>query len=123
MIGIAVNRLRLEVALGVTAEERSVPQTVFADIALDVDADAACQSDALEDTVDYRVLADKIVAAVGGGREIHLVEALAAIIADICLASDRRVMGVKVNVEKPAALAGVAASATVTLKKTRQAVP
>lgn len=116
---MAINRLRLDVMLGAFDEERSVPQTVFADIALDVDADAACSTDALEDTVNYRTLADSVVAAVCRGREFHLVEALASAIADICLAADARVRGAKVAVEKPAALTGLAASATVTIRKSK----
>lgn len=118
MLEISINRLRLEVVLGAYEEERCAPQTVFADIALEAEADAACQSDALAETVDYGALARRIVAATGG-RVFQLVESLAATIAETCLAVDTRVAAASVAVEKPSALPGLAASASVKVVRRR----
>lgn len=50
---IVVSDLRVEAHIGVTAEERSVAQSLSLNIELYLDLSRAAQSDRLEDSVDY----------------------------------------------------------------------
>jgi dihydroneopterin aldolase len=86
---------------GVAPEERAEPQPFEVDLVLRLDLSRAAASDELVDTVDYAavfVLARRIVE----GRSFHLLEALAAAIADGVLASFP-VDEVEARVRKPKA--------------------
>jgi dihydroneopterin aldolase len=86
---------------GVTPEERAEPQPFDVDVVLELDLSRAATSDDLADTIDYGavfVLARRIVE----GRSFHLLEALAAAIADAVLATFP-VEGVEARVRKPKA--------------------
>jgi FolB domain-containing protein len=83
---------------GVLPEERSRPQPFEVDLDLVADLDRAARTDDLADTVDYAVLADRVMKVVEGP-SFDLVEALAAAIADTVLA-DERVQEVTVTVRK-----------------------
>jgi 7,8-dihydroneopterin aldolase/epimerase/oxygenase len=98
---------------GATEEERSAGQTFLYDVRLEV-SDAAL-SDRLEDAVDYEDVADT-VRGVSDGRQFHLLEALAAAVADAV--NDRfEVESVRVRVRKrdvePAGLPVAWSAATV----------
>jgi dihydroneopterin aldolase len=83
---------------GVLDRERGEGQRFVFDAWLDVPEDAA-RSDRIEDAVDYREVADA-VRSVSDGRVFHLLEALAAAVADALL--DRfPVARVRVRVRKP----------------------
>jgi dihydroneopterin aldolase len=83
---------------GALPEERQVGQRVLFDVWLDVPAEAAA-TDRLEDAVDYRDVA-AAVRRVSDGRAYHLLEALAAAVADELLARFP-VARVRVRVRKP----------------------
>ena len=86
---------------GVTPEERAEPQPFEVDVVLRLDLSRAAARDELADTVDYAavfVLAARIVE----GRSFHLLEALAAAIADAVLAAFP-VDDVEARVRKPKA--------------------
>jgi 7,8-dihydroneopterin aldolase/epimerase/oxygenase len=82
---------------GVLEEERAQGQTFFYDLKLEV-GDGAL-SDRIEDTVDYRLVAD-CVREVSESKEFNLLEALAAAVADAVLARFE-VERVRVRVRKP----------------------
>ncbi len=83
---------------GVLDEERADGQRFLFDVWLDV-PEVALQTDRLEDAVDYREVA-AAVRAVSEGHAFHLLEALAAAVADELL--DRfPVSRVRVRVRKP----------------------
>lgn len=89
--------LELQGRHGVEEEERANPQPFLFDLWLDV-PDAAL-SDRIEDAVDYREVAD-CVRQVSEKRQFHLLEALAAAVADAVV--DRfPVTGARVRVRKP----------------------
>lgn len=119
MMRISINRLGIRALVGVYEAELSSPQTVFADISLEADTDESARSDDLGDTIDYAALADSILLATGNGRVFHLIEFLAGEIARACIGFDSRIAKAAVTVVKPSALAGRAASASVTVSATR----
>ena len=82
---------------GVLDEERRDGQLFLYDVRLELGG--APPSDRVEDTVDYRDIAE-CVREVSDGREFNLIEALAAAVAD-ALASRFAVEKVRVRVRKP----------------------
>lgn len=82
---------------GVEEEERRDGRTFLYDVWLEV-SDAAV-SDRIEDAVDYRAVA-ACVREVSDGRQFHLLEALAAAVADE-IAARFPVQGLRVRVRKP----------------------
>jgi len=99
---IHIADLLVRCIVGTNPGERAKPQDVVINITLHADLRAACRSDRIEDTVDYRSLKQRIVEMVEASR-FFLVEALAEAISDVCL-SDPRVRKARVRVEKPTAL-------------------
>ncbi len=83
---------------GVLPEEQARPQLFEVDVELTVDLDAAGESDALEDTVDYSAVAEAVGRVVASER-YHLLERLATRIAEVCCV-DERVTAVSVTVRK-----------------------
>ena len=103
---------------GVTPDERAEPQPFEVDLVLRLDLSRAAASDELADTVDYAavyVLARRIVE----GRSFHLLEALAAAIADAVLATFP-VEEVEARIRKPKApLPGALDTVEVRLSRRR----
>lgn len=95
---IAVRDLRVAGRVGVTDEERSVPQELVISVEVRADLAAAAASDDLADTVDYdRLVTD--IAAVVRSTECRLLEHLAHRIAGR-IAAIPGVAGVSVEVGK-----------------------
>ena len=90
---------------GVLDEERRDGQLFLYDVRLELSG--APPSDRVEDTVDYRDIAD-CVKEISDGREFNLIEALAAAVAD-ALIERFAVERVRVRVRKPSP-AGVPAA-------------
>ncbi|HWJ11018.1 MAG TPA: dihydroneopterin aldolase [Nocardioides sp.] len=84
---------------GVFDHERRDGQVFVIDLVLGVDTRSAAASDALDDTVDYGGLVDRVVAAVQRD-PVDLIETLAQRIADVALL-DSRVEWARVTVHKP----------------------
>jgi dihydroneopterin aldolase len=83
---------------GVEDEERSRPQPFLYDLWLEVPE--AATGDRIEDTVDYREVV-RCVREVSDGRQFHLLEAMAAAVAEALL--ERFLLeGVRARVRKPA---------------------
>jgi D-erythro-7,8-dihydroneopterin triphosphate epimerase len=102
MDAIHIRDLGLRCIIGIYPEERREKQDVTVNITLYADLRAACRSDRIEDTVDYKGL-KKRVAAMVEASSCQLVERLAESVADLCL-EDQRVRRVRVSVDKPSAL-------------------
>ncbi len=113
---IIISDLLVRTIIGVNDEERNNKQDVLLNISLSADLSRAGKSDRLEDSVDYRALNKKIVAAVEGS-SFYLVEALAQAVADLCL-ENPAVREARVRVEKPGALR-FARSGGVEIKRQR----
>ncbi len=88
--------------IGINDWEREKPQEIMINIVLFTDLHKAGESDDIQDSVDYRTIAKKILAHAETARRLT-VEALAADLAKLCL-EDARVEKVRVRVEKPGAV-------------------
>jgi dihydroneopterin aldolase / 2-amino-4-hydroxy-6-hydroxymethyldihydropteridine diphosphokinase len=114
---IHIKDLKLRTIVGINREERENRQDVLINIALEADTRPAGRSDAIEDAVNYRTIAKRVIRMVEASR-FYLVERLAAEIASICLA-DERVVAARVTLEKPGALR-FARSVGVEILRTRE---
>jgi len=83
---------------GALPEEQSRPQPFEVDVELAVDLARPADSDELDDTVDYAAVCEAVSRVVRSER-FHLLERLAARIAEVCR-SDPRVEHVVVTVRK-----------------------
>ncbi|MBN1934920.1 MAG: dihydroneopterin aldolase [Anaerolineae bacterium] len=99
---IQIHDLLLRTIIGINDEERRNKQDVLINITLWADTHAAGESDAIDDAVNYRTIAKRVIALVEGS-QFFLVEKMAAEIVAICL-DDPRVERARVRVEKPGAL-------------------
>jgi FolB domain-containing protein len=99
---IEIKDLFLRTIIGINEEERRKRQDVLINITLYADTRAAGASDDIEDAVNYRTIAKRVIALVEGS-QFYLVEKMAAEVAAICL-EDPRVERARVRVEKPGAL-------------------
>jgi FolB domain-containing protein len=99
---ILIKDLLARGVIGISDHERSQPQDILINLTISTDFAKAAQSDNIDDCVNYRTLAKKILAYVESANR-HTVEALAVDIAKLCL-EDPRATSVKVRVEKPGAV-------------------
>ncbi len=99
---IHIRKLQVRCILGIYPEERNAKQDVVISITLYADLSAACQSDQIEDTVDYKTIKKNVLHMVEGSQFL-LIERLAEQIAALCLEAPR-VERVDVCVDKPGAL-------------------
>jgi dihydroneopterin aldolase len=105
---------------GYLDEERRLGQRFLVDVEVDV-PDMATRSDRIEDTVDYRHLAEQ-VREVFAGPERLLLEALAGAAADAVIERFADVQAVRVRVRKPnVVLEPPVDYAAVTVERTRRA--
>ena len=88
--------------IGINDWERKKPQEMRINIVLFADLRKAGKSDDIQDCVNYRTVAKKILAHAETARRFT-VEALAADLARLCL-EELGVMKVRVRVEKPGAV-------------------
>jgi 7,8-dihydroneopterin aldolase/epimerase/oxygenase len=84
---------------GVLEHERRDGQRFLVDVELDLAHEAAARTDDIDEAVDYRRVVAR-VREISDGRPYHLLEALAAALAD-ALISDFPVDAVRVRVRKP----------------------
>jgi dihydroneopterin aldolase/D-erythro-7,8-dihydroneopterin triphosphate epimerase len=113
---IRIKGLFLRTIIGVNNDEREHKQDVLINLALDVDTRPAARTDRIEDAVNYKTITKQVIELVENSR-FFLVEHMADEIARLCL-RDPRVEGVRVSIEKPAALR-FARSVGVVIRRTR----
>jgi len=99
---ILIRDLLVRAIIGINDDERRNRQDVIINIALEVDTLPAGVSDNLDDSVNYRTVAKRIIQFAEHSR-FFLVEKLAHELAGLCL-EDPRVRKVTLRVEKPSAL-------------------
>lgn len=99
---IHIRDLLVRCVIGVYDHERENKQDVIINITLYADLRKACQTDNIEDTIDYKVIKKKIVNFVESS-SFNLVERLAEKVAEICL-ENRNVRKVNVTIDKTGAL-------------------
>lgn len=97
-----IKDLLIRCIVGIKPDERVNKQDIAINIILYADLSRACESDDINDTVDYVTIKKNIIKMTETS-SFYLIEKLADRIARICL-EDRRVKKVRVHLEKPGAL-------------------
>ncbi len=99
---IRIRNLRAAGIIGVDESERASAQPLNVNLWLQIDAGRAGTTDALGDTIDYRLIRQLVLDRIAASR-FHVLEALVhAILAD--LKGEARILAARVDVEKPGAL-------------------
>lgn len=101
---IYIRDLKIDCVIGVYEWERRVKQTVILDLDLGADIRRAAQTDHIDDTVNYKAVAKRLMAYIGAS-EFQLVETLAERVAEILL-QEFNLPWVRVRVNKKGALRG-----------------
>ena len=101
---VFITDLRIETIIGIYDWERKVKQTISLDLEMGADIRKSAETDAIEDTLNYKAVAKRLITFVGES-EYQLVETLAEKIAAIVL-TEFGVPWVKLTVHKPGALRG-----------------
>ncbi|HEX5340757.1 MAG TPA: dihydroneopterin aldolase [Gammaproteobacteria bacterium] len=101
---VFIRELRIDTVVGIYDWERRIRQTVIFDLDMGSDIKRAAASDKIEDTLDYKSVAKRIIQYVGE-QEFQLVETLAENVAGIVL-KEFGVQWVKVTLHKPGAVSG-----------------
>jgi len=99
---IFIKDLLIRAVIGITEREREQPQDILVNITIFADITSAGQSDEVNDSVNYRTLAKKVLAHTEAIKR-YTVEALATDISNLCL-EEPGVLGARVRVEKPGAV-------------------
>jgi dihydroneopterin aldolase len=101
---IFLRGLEVECIIGFIDWERRVKQTIVIDLELPVDCRAASIRDEVEDTLDYKKVAKRVIAFVEAS-EFKLVETMAHRLAMLLL-EEFGVAWVRLSVNKPGAIRG-----------------
>jgi len=101
---IFLSALTVECIVGIWEWERRVKQTVIIDLEMATDIRKAAASDHIDDTIDYKKVAKRLLAFVGES-QFHLVETLTEQIARIVV-TEFGVSWVKVRLNKQGAIRG-----------------
>jgi dihydroneopterin aldolase len=101
---IFLRDLRIDTVVGIWDWERRIRQTVSIDLEMATDIARAAATDSIEDTLNYKKVAKRLIAYVGES-EFQLVETMAERIAEIVL-GEFDVPWVRVSVNKPGAIRG-----------------
>jgi len=99
---IFIKDLLIRGVIGVTEHEREQPQDILVNVIIYADSTRAGQTDDVNESVNYRTIAKKILNYVEGAKR-YTVEALAADIMKLVL-EEANVLGARVRVEKPGAV-------------------
>ena len=99
---IFLRGLSVSCIIGFIDWERRTPQTLLIDLELPCDCALAARSDRVEDTVDYKRVAKRVLAWVPG-TQFQLVETLAHQLAMLLL-SEFSLEWIRVSVNKPGAI-------------------
>ena len=101
---VFIEDLRIQTVIGVYDWEREITQTVSLDLEMATDIRKAASSDSIEDTLNYKAVAKRLIAFVGES-EFQLVETLAERIAGI-VTEEFGVSWLRLKLHKPGALRG-----------------
>lgn len=101
---IYLTELKIETVIGIYAWERQIKQTVVLNIEMAADIRKAAKTDRVEDTLDYKSVAKRLIEFVSHS-EFQLIETLAERIAEILL-TEFSVPWVRLQLSKPGAIRG-----------------
>ncbi|MEA5078575.1 MAG: dihydroneopterin aldolase [Anaerolineaceae bacterium] len=99
---IFIKDLLIRGVIGISEKEREQPQDILVNVVISADISKAGETDNVDDSVNYRTVAKKILAHVEKVQR-YTVEALATDIARLVLV-EPQVVSVRVKVEKPGAV-------------------
>tara|TARA_B100001996_G_C18407468_1_gene495517 strand:- start:288 stop:641 length:354 start_codon:yes stop_codon:yes gene_type:complete len=101
---IFLRNLKIDTVIGIYDWERRIKQTVILDLEMATDIKKAAKSDDIEDTLDYKAIAKRVISFVEES-EYKLVETLAERIAEI-IVNEFKVPWVKLSLNKIGAIRG-----------------
>ena len=101
---IYLHDLKIECIVGIWEWERRVRQTIILDLDMAADIRRAAASDRIEDTLNYKAVAKRLLDYVGNS-QFQLVETLAEKVAEILL-TEFRLKWVRERVNKKGAVRG-----------------
>lgn len=101
---VFIEDLRIETVIGIYDWEREIRQTISLDLEMNVDVRRAARTDRIEDTLNYKAVAKRLIGFVEGS-SFQLVETLAERCAEIILA-EFPVEWVRLRLGKPGAVRG-----------------
>ena len=104
---VFIENLTIETVIGIFDWERDIKQAVSIDLEMDYDIRQAAGTDSIEDTLDYKAVAKRLIRFVEQS-EFQLVETLAERCAEIVL-SEFPVERLKLKLSKPGAVRGSSA--------------
>ena len=102
---IYLRDLRIDTIIGIYDWERRMKQTIIIDLEMGTDIRKAANSDNIDDTLNYKAVAKRLMSYVGDS-EFELVEALAEKIAEIIM-DEFNVPWLKLSLNKKGAVRGV----------------
>jgi dihydroneopterin aldolase len=108
---VFIENLTIETVIGIFDWEREIRQTVALDLEMAFDIRRAAASDQIEDTLDYKAVAKRLIHFVEQS-EFQLVETLAERCADIVL-TEFPVGWLRLKLSKPGAVRGSSAVGVV----------
>ena len=101
---IFLTGLKIETVIGIWEWERRITQTVNLDLEMATDARKAAREDSIDDALNYKNIAKRLIGYVGASR-FQLVESLAEAVARI-IVEEFGVPWVRVCIGKPGAVEG-----------------
>ncbi len=101
---IYLRDLRIDTVIGIYAWERRIKQTIILDIEMATDIRKAAQTDSIDDTLNYKAVAKRLIDFVGSS-DFQLVETLSERVAEIVL-NEFQVPWLRLQVNKQGAVRG-----------------
>ena len=101
---IFIRELRIETVIGIYDWERQVKQVVCLDLEMGTDIRKAAASDSIEDTLNYKAIAKRLLQFVGDS-QFFLVETLGERIAELVM-TEFQVPWLRLTLSKPGAVRG-----------------
>lgn len=114
---VFIENLTVETVIGIFEWEREIRQAVSLDLEMDYDIRAAAASDSIEDTLDYKAVAKRLIRFIEKS-QYQLVETLAEKCATIVL-DEFPVDRLKLKLSKPGAVRGSSAVGVI-IERRRQ---
>ncbi len=101
---IFIRELRIETVIGIYDWERQIKQVVCLDLEMGTDIRKAAASDSIEDTLNYKAIAKRLLQFVGDS-QFFLVETLGERIAELVM-TEFEVPWLRLTLSKPGAVRG-----------------
>lgn len=115
---IFISELEIETIIGIYDWERTTKQVVRIDIEMATDVKRAAKTDNIDDTLNYKAVAKRLIDFVGKS-EFLLIEALAENVASVVI-NEFNVPWLRLRVNKPGAVSG-SKSVGVTIERSANA--